>query len=76
MESPAMEENQPLLFESFFNSISLPKLTYHWHVLLLSTLACNVTVVISRLISSNFFQKHIMIYKVSKDLIGTYISLV
>jgi len=52
-----MEENQPLLFESFFNSISLPKLTYHWHVLLLSTLACNVTVVISRLISSNFFQK-------------------
>ncbi|GES96699.1 DUF887-domain-containing protein [Rhizophagus clarus] len=57
MESSAMEENQPFLFESFFNSISLPKLTYHWHVLLLSTLTCNVTVVISRLISSYLFPK-------------------
>ncbi|CAB4425192.1 unnamed protein product [Rhizophagus irregularis] len=35
-----MGENQPLLFESFFNSISLPKLTYHWHMLLLSTFTC------------------------------------
>lgn len=57
IESSAMEENQSLLFESFFNSISLPKLTYHWHVLLLSTLTCNVTVVISRLISSYLFPK-------------------
>jgi hypothetical protein len=52
-----MGENQPLLFESFFNSISLPKLTYHWHMLLLSTFTCNVTVVFSRLISSYLFPK-------------------
>ena len=59
MESPILstKEHQPLLFESFFESISLPKLTYHWHVLLLSTLACNLTVGISRVMSSTLFPK-------------------
>ncbi|CAG8605932.1 8430_t:CDS:2 [Funneliformis mosseae] len=52
-----MENKQPLLFESFFNSISLPKLTYHWHVMLLSTLGFTLAAVISRIISPIIFPK-------------------
>lgn len=52
-----MEDKQPLLFESFFNSISLPKLTYHWHVMLLSTLGFTFAAVISRIISPIIFPK-------------------
>src|SRR6266540_4207042 len=55
--SSTMEVNEPFLFESFFNSISLPKLTYHWHVMLLSTLVFQFTIVISRLISPILFSK-------------------
>ncbi|RHZ70463.1 hypothetical protein Glove_271g67 [Diversispora epigaea] len=49
--------HQPLLFEDFFNAISLPKLTYHWHTLLLSTLSCYLTIYISRIISPKLFPK-------------------
>nr|CAG8472994.1 2534_t:CDS:2 [Entrophospora candida] len=48
---------QHKLFEDFFNAISLPKLVNHWHVLLLSTLACSITLAISRILSSFFFPK-------------------
>src|ERR1043166_5731049 len=49
--SSTMEGNQPLLFESFFNSISLPKLTYHWHFMLLSALGFQLMIGVSRFIS-------------------------
>ncbi|KAG9288487.1 hypothetical protein G9A89_015693 [Geosiphon pyriformis] len=37
--------------QGFFASIGLPRLAYHWHVLVLSTLTCNFTVAFSRFIS-------------------------
>ncbi|CAG8483052.1 6168_t:CDS:2 [Diversispora eburnea] len=43
--------------EKFFNAISLPKLTYHWHTLLLSTLSCYFTIYFSRIISPKLFPK-------------------
>lgn len=51
------QEHMPLLFEDFFNAISLPKLTYHWHTLLASTLACYLTMFLSRVTSPKLFPK-------------------
>ncbi|CAG8808545.1 32926_t:CDS:2, partial [Gigaspora margarita] len=50
-------ESSEMLFESFFKSISLPKLAYHWHVIVLSTLGCSATLISSRLISPILFSK-------------------
>jgi hypothetical protein len=55
--STTLTLQQPKFIEDFFNAISLPKLTDHWHVLLLSTLACNITLAISRLLSPIFFPR-------------------
>ncbi|CAH1758326.1 6670_t:CDS:2 [Entrophospora sp. SA101] len=55
METSPLQQHK--LFENFFNAISLPKLANHWHVLLLSTLACCITLAISRILSSFFFPK-------------------
>ncbi|RIB03284.1 DUF887 family protein [Gigaspora rosea] len=50
-------ESSEMLFEGFFKSISLPKLAYHWHVIVLSSLGCSATLISSRLISPILFSK-------------------